>query len=81
MMKLRVDLLKYATPEEAVKEGLAQTHRYKPEPHFSQTGVGSLSPATTSECASEVERSMERIENAIRNSETAGTRSPQANTH
>ena len=65
-MKLRTDLLKHATPEEAMKEGLAQNHRYKPEPLFSKTGVGSLSSATTEECAQEEVRSTERIAKAMK---------------
>ncbi len=71
-MKLRTDLLKFATPEEAMKEGLAQNHRYKPEPLFSQTGTGSLSSATTEECAQEEARSTERIQKALRESQQSG---------
>ena len=71
-MKLRTDLLKFATPEEAAKEGLAQNHRYKPEPLFSQTGTGSLSSATTEECAQEEARSTERIQKALRESQQSG---------
>ena len=71
-MKLRTDLLKFATPEEAMKEGLAQNHRYKPEPLFSQTGTGSLSSATTEECAQEEARSTERIQKALRESRQSG---------
>ena len=72
-MKLRTDLVKYATPEEALKEALANNARYKPEPLFSQTGTGSLSPATTEECAKEVERSMERIQKALQQSAQNGS--------
>lgn len=71
-MKLRTDLLKFATPEEAMKEGLAQNHRYKPEPLFSQTGTGSLSSATTEECAQEEARSTERIQTAMQSSKENG---------
>jgi hypothetical protein len=71
-MKLRLDLLKHATPEEALKEGLAQNHRYKPEPLFSQTGTGSLSSATTEECAQEEARSTERIRKAVQASQPTG---------
>ena len=56
-MKLRTDLLKYATPEEALKEALANNHRYKPEPLFSNTGVGRLASATTQERVQEEARS------------------------
>ena len=71
-MKLRTDLLKFATPEEALKEALAQNHRYKPEPLFSRTGTGSLLSATTGECASEEARSTERIRRAMGASQRTG---------
>ena len=74
-MKLRTDLLKFATPEEAMKEGQAQNHRYKPEPLFSKTGVGSLSSATTEECAQEEARSTERIRKAMQASKPTGKKS------
>jgi hypothetical protein len=73
-MELRTDLLKFATPEEAMKEGLAQNHRYKPEPLFSKTGTGSLSSATTEECAKEEARSTERIQKAMRECRKTGKR-------
>lgn len=72
-MKLRLDLLKYATPEEALKEALANSPRYKPEPLFSKTGTGSLSSASTEECAKEVERSTERIQRALKQSAKSGS--------
>jgi hypothetical protein len=56
-MKLRTDLLKHLTEEDILEEVLANNHRYKPEPLFSQTGVGSLSSATPAERAQEIERS------------------------
>ena len=76
-MKLRTDLLKHATPEEAMKEGLAQNHRYKPEPLFSKTGVGSLSSATTEECAQEAARSTERIRKAMQTPPPTGSESKE----
>jgi hypothetical protein len=72
-MKLRIDLLKHATPEEALKEAMANNHRYKPEPLFSRTGTGSLSSASTEERAKEVERSTARIRKALRQSGESGT--------
>jgi len=72
-MKLRTDLIQFATPEEALKEALANNRRHKPEPLFSQTGTGSLSSATTEECAKEVERSMERIQKALQRSAKSGS--------
>jgi hypothetical protein len=50
----------------ALKEALANNHRYKPEPLFSKTGTGSLSSATTEECAKEIARSTERIRKVLR---------------
>jgi len=52
-MKFRPDLVKKLKPE-MLREGvLANTHRYKPEPLLSKTGVGSLSSATTEDRARE----------------------------
>ena len=67
-MKLRLDLLEYLTADDILEEALANNHRYKPEPLFSQTGSGSLSSASTEECAKEVERSTERIQKALQQS-------------
>jgi hypothetical protein len=72
-MKLRIDLLKFATPEEALKEALANNRRFKSEPLFSKTGTGSLSSATTEECANEVARSTARIQKALQQSDGSGT--------
>jgi hypothetical protein len=52
-MKLRIDLLEKLTPEMAAEGVLMNTHRYKPEPLLSTTGVGSLLSATTEERAKE----------------------------
>jgi hypothetical protein len=56
-MKLRLDLLEHLTDEDILEEVLANNHRYKPEPLFSKTGVGSLSSASTAERAQEEVRS------------------------
>ena len=61
-MKLRLDLLEVLTDEDILEEVLANNHRYKPEPLFSKTGVGSLSSASTEERAKEVERSTALIQ-------------------
>ena len=61
-MKLRLDLLEHLTDEDILEEVLANNHRYKPEPLFSKTGVGSLSSASTEERAQEVARSTALIE-------------------
>jgi hypothetical protein len=73
-MKLRTDLLEHATPEEALKEALANNHRYKAAPLFSKTGTGSLSSATTGECAKEVARSTERIRKVLKPSAGNGSK-------
>lgn len=56
-MKLRLDLLEHLKAEDLLEEVLANNHRYKPEPNFSKTGVGSLSSASTEERAQEEARS------------------------
>jgi hypothetical protein len=61
-MKLRIDLLEHLQDEDLLKEVLANNHRYKPEPNFSKTGVGSLSSASTEERANEVERNTALIQ-------------------
>ena len=76
-MKLRLDLLDHLTDEDIMEEVLANNHRYKPEPLFSQTGTGSLSSATTEECASEEARSTERIQKATRASRRNGASGSQ----
>ena len=63
-MKLRLDLLEHLTDEDILEEVLANNHRYKPEPLFSKTGVGSLSSASTEERAQEEARSTARIQRA-----------------
>jgi hypothetical protein len=55
-MKLRLDLLEQLTAEDILEEAVASTHRYRPEPNFSKTGVGSLAPATVQEREQEIAR-------------------------
>ena len=64
-MKLRLDLLEHLTDQDILEEVLANNHRYKPEPLFSKTGVGSLSSASTEERAQEEARSTARIQRAM----------------
>ena len=71
-MKLRTDLLEHLTDEDILAEVLANNHRYKPEPLFSKTGVGSLSSATTEERAQEEARSTARIQKAMQRLKKAG---------
>ena len=76
-MKLRLDLLEHLTDEDILEEVLANNPRYKPEPLFSKTGVGSLLPATIEERASEIERSMaltQRLEERAKRSQKNGGR-------
>ena len=71
-MKLRLDLLEHLTDEDILEEVLANNHRYKPEPLFSKTGVGSLSSASTEERAQEEARSTARIQRALRRLKQSG---------
>jgi hypothetical protein len=78
-MRLRLDLLKHLTDEDILEEVLANNHRYKPEPNFSKTGVGSLSSASTEERAQEEARSTARIQRALqRLSASGGGTSPMS---
>jgi hypothetical protein len=72
-MKLRLDLLEQLTDEDILEEVLANNHRYKPEPNFSKTGVGSLSSASTEERAKEAERSTALIERLKRRLQQNGS--------
>ena len=71
-MKLRLDLLEHLTDEDILEEVLANNHRYKPEPLFSRTGVGSLSSASTEERAQEEARSTARIQRAMQRLKRSG---------
>jgi hypothetical protein len=61
-MKLRLDMLEYLTDEDILEEVLPNNHRCKREPHFSKTGGGTLSSASTEERAQEKARSTARIQ-------------------
>ena len=71
-MKLRLDLLEHLTAEDILEEVLANTHRYKPEPNFSKTGVGSLSSASIEERAQEEARSTALIERLKKRQQESG---------
>ena len=78
-MKLRLDLLEHLTDEDILEEVLANNHRYKPEPLFSKTGVGSLSSASTKERAQEEARSTARIQRAMqRLKQSGGNNNPKS---
>ena len=71
-MKLRLDLLEHLTDEDILEEVLANNHRYKPEPNFSKTEVGSLSSASTEERAQEEARSTALIERLKKRARESG---------
>ena len=71
-MKLRTELLEHLTDQDILEEVLANNHRYKPEPLFSKTGLGSLSPATPEERAQEEARSTARIQSAMQRLKRSG---------
>lgn len=73
-MKLRLDLLEHLTDEDILEEVLANNHRYKPEPNFSKTGVGSLSSASIEERAAEEARSEARIERLKKRAQESGNK-------
>ncbi|NBS79988.1 hypothetical protein EBS57_09395 [bacterium] len=74
-MKLRLDLLEQMTPADIAEQAEKNVHRFEPEPLFSKTGVGSLSPASTNERALEVEHSMELTQKLERRARKAGKKS------
>jgi len=74
-MKLRLDLLEHLKPEDTRQTAMDSVHRYKPEPHFSKTGVGSLSPTSTEDRAREVERSMELTRKLTERAQKSGKKS------
>lgn len=60
-MKLRTDLLKHLTPEDIAQAAEETVHRFKAEPLFSRTGVGSLSPTSTEDRVREEAHNTELI--------------------
>src|SRR5436309_11259881 len=74
-MKLRLDLLEHLTAEDILQEVLANNHRYKPEPNFSKTGVGSLSSASIEERAQEEARSTALIKKLKSRAQASGRES------
>ena len=55
-MKICTEGFEFITQEEMMEEALTTLHRFKPEPNFSKTGVGSMLPSSTEERAREAER-------------------------
>ncbi|NBR46875.1 MAG: hypothetical protein EBT68_07170 [Verrucomicrobia bacterium] len=73
-MKLRLDLLEQMTEQDLLEEVLANNPRYKPEPRFSKTGVGSLSSASTEQRVQEEARSTELIRRLEMRASAAGNK-------
>jgi hypothetical protein len=71
-MKLRLDLVEHLTADDIRKAAEESVHRFKPEPNFSKTGIGSLSPASTEERAKEVAHSTELTQKLTRRAQKAG---------
>jgi hypothetical protein len=74
-MKLRTDLAEHLTAEDLCRAAEESVHRFKPEPHFSKTGTGSLSSASTEERAREVAHSMELTRKLEQRAKRNGKRS------
>ncbi len=72
-MKLRLDLLEQLQDQDILEGALDQNHRFKPEPLFSKTGVGSLSSASTEDYANEVKHSTELAQKLVQRANEAGT--------
>jgi hypothetical protein len=73
-MKLRLDLLAQLKDEDILTEVLANNPRYKAEPLFSKTGVGSLSSASIEQRASEAARSTALIRKLKQRAARSGKR-------
>ncbi len=71
-MKLRLDLLSQLTEQDILEEVVANNHRYKAEPLFSKTGVGSLSSASIEERVSEEARNTALIQRLTERAQQAG---------
>jgi hypothetical protein len=71
-MKFRPDLVKKLTAGDFMEEVLANNHRYKAEPNFSRTGVGSLSSASIEERAQEEARNTDLIRKLRERSQPGG---------
>jgi hypothetical protein len=76
-MKLRLDLLEHLKMEDIEEVALANNHRYKPEPLFSKTGVGSLSPTSTAESAREEALNTALIQKVEKRAAKSGKRTGQ----
>jgi hypothetical protein len=70
-MKLRLDLLEHLTEDDLLKAAEESIHRFKPEPNFAKTGIGSLSPASPEDRARELARSEELVKELKRRARKA----------
>ena len=71
-MKLRLDLVKQLRPQDLLGSVERNNHRYKPEPLFSQTGIGSLSPTSTEDRVREEAHSTELTQKLEARAKRAG---------
>jgi hypothetical protein len=76
-MKTRPDLVKLLTAQDFMEEVLANNHRYKPEPNFSQKGVGTLSSGSTEERVQEQVRNTDLIRRLRKRSKNASGKEPK----
>lgn len=76
-MKLRIDLLDHLMDEDILRAVEKNSHRYKPEPLFSKTGVGSLSSSSTEQSAREAADSTASMEKLRKRAQSSGKPSGQ----
>ena len=76
-MKLRLDLLEHLTEADLLEAVLADNHRFKPEPNFSKTGVGSFTPSSPEDREREIARSEELIRRLTERAQKAREKSDQ----
>jgi hypothetical protein len=74
-MKLRLDLLEHLTEKDFLEEVVVNNHRYKPEPLFSKTGVGSLLSVPIEQRVREVARSTALTQRLAKRARSAGKKS------
>jgi hypothetical protein len=67
--------MEHQTAEDLRQAAEESVHRFKPEPNFSSTGIGTLLSASTEERAKEVEHSMELTRKLERRARRSGKRS------
>jgi len=71
-MKLRLDLLEHLTEADLLKAVQASNHRFKPEPNFAKTGIGSLTPASPEDRERELAHCAELAQKLIERARKSG---------